>query len=241
MFDAIEADVVSSCYSPYPRIPGVFHDSSLALAALGGQYQLVATEPADFCWHNDCEDATALQYAILGGHEDIVRLLLSSKDYWQACLHLHAEFALRLNRPFLSSASSATYAVISPSEPPFLATAAKRGLEDVVKLSLDKGAERTNFTGILANGTAIPHGRRTRPANKVIIAVTIGKPHLIGSLIDSVKINVSPTEGNWEAFKTEIIDNPIDSISRAPVIAGSDKRGTMFDLYDISEQMSISP
>lgn len=152
MLDAIEIDVVSSWYSPYPRIRGVFHDSSLALATLGGQYQLVAR-----IWKSDrnlpifvgtmnVRMPLLCNMPFLAGHEDIVRLLLSSRDYWQACLHLHAEFALRFNRPSLFRLIC-DLCHIGPSEHPSLATAAKRGLEDVVKLCLDKGADVNEYWG----------------------------------------------------------------------------------------------
>ena len=40
---------------------------------------------------------------------------------------------------------------------------------------------------------------------------------------------------------TTIVEHPMAGVARALVIAGSDKRGTIFALYDLSEQVGVSP
>ncbi|KAH8732235.1 hypothetical protein GQ44DRAFT_735170 [Phaeosphaeriaceae sp. PMI808] len=77
--------------------------------------------------------------------------------------------------------------------------------------------------------------------SSVIIAGTIGKSPLIDSLISSGKLDVSSIKGKWESFATQLISSPADGISSALVLAGSDKRGTIYALYDISEQIGVSP
>lgn len=64
-------------------------------------------------------------------------------------------------------------------------------------LAIDFGrVTGTNLTRILSNGTVILHDCRTHLGNGgIIIAGTIGRSQLIGSLIDSGKINVTLTEG----------------------------------------------
>jgi len=75
----------------------------------------------------------------------------------------------------------------------------------------------------------------------VIIAGTIGKSTLIDSLISAGVIDVSTIQGQWEAFQTQIVANPIAGLASALVIVGSDKRGTIYGIYDISEQIGVSP
>ena len=75
----------------------------------------------------------------------------------------------------------------------------------------------------------------------VIIAGTIGISNLINLLVNSSKIDVSETDGKWEAFQTQLVSNPFPGVSQALVIAGSDKRGTIYGIYDISEQIGVSP
>ncbi|KAF2265522.1 hypothetical protein CC78DRAFT_599147 [Lojkania enalia] len=74
-----------------------------------------------------------------------------------------------------------------------------------------------------------------------IIAGTIGNSSYIDALIKSKKIDVSKIEGKWEAFISVVVKNPTNSTDEALVIAGNDRRGTIYGLYDISEQIGVSP
>lgn len=60
-------------------------------------------------------------------------------------------------------------------------------------------------------------------------------------LIKAGKIDVSDIKGEWEAFVTKVIKNPIPGCEEALVIAGSMPRRTIFGIYDISEQIGVSP
>jgi hypothetical protein len=73
----------------------------------------------------------------------------------------------------------------------------------------------------------------------VIIAGTIGKSALIDKLVQQGKI--SSNQGLWETYSSQVVLQPISGINSALVIAGSDKRGTIYGLYDISEQIGVSP
>jgi hypothetical protein len=52
---------------------------------------------------------------------------------------------------------------------------------------------------------------------------------------------VSEVEGKWESFTSQVVENPVPGCSKALVIAGSDPRGTIYGIYDISEQIGVSP
>tara|TARA_R110000868_G_scaffold408293_3_gene690941 strand:+ start:2893 stop:5769 length:2877 start_codon:yes stop_codon:yes gene_type:complete len=78
-------------------------------------------------------------------------------------------------------------------------------------------------------------------SGKVIIVGTIGYSPKIDQLIESGKLNVNGVDGEWEAYVHQVVQNPFEGIDEALVIAGSDKRGTIFGIYDISEQMGVSP
>lgn len=67
-----------------------------------------------------------------------------------------------------------------------------------------------------------------------IIAGTIGKSTLIDDLIAKGKLNVDSVKGQWESYVSEVIDGNL-------VIAGSDKRGTIYGIYDISNMIGVSP
>lgn len=75
----------------------------------------------------------------------------------------------------------------------------------------------------------------------VIIVGTIGKSAPIDRLILAHKIDPSPIAGKWESFFIQVVTHPLPGISRALVIAGSDKRGTIYGIYDVSEEIGVSP
>lgn len=79
------------------------------------------------------------------------------------------------------------------------------------------------------------------PTKNAIIIGTIGKSKLIDDLVKRKKIDVEKTKGQWEAFQSSVVSKPFPGIDNALVIAGADKRGTIYGLYDISEQIGVSP
>jgi hypothetical protein len=83
-----------------------------------------------------------------------------------------------------------------------------------------------------------PGGRVTET---MVLIGTVGKSALIDRLAREGKIDVSGIAGKWESFFLETVANPLPGISTALVIAGSDKRGTIYGIYDLSEQIGVSP
>ncbi|OAA62847.1 hypothetical protein SPI_04387 [Niveomyces insectorum RCEF 264] len=79
------------------------------------------------------------------------------------------------------------------------------------------------------------------PANTVIIAGTIGHSTLIDQLVAAKTIDVAGVNGTWESFVSTLVASPLPGCPHALVIAGSDPRGTIYGLYDVSEQIGVSP
>ncbi len=75
----------------------------------------------------------------------------------------------------------------------------------------------------------------------VVIVGTIGRSSLVDELARSGKIDTRQTGGKWESFFLQVVPNPFPNVSSGLVIAGSDKRGTIYGIYDLSEQMGVSP
>lgn len=75
----------------------------------------------------------------------------------------------------------------------------------------------------------------------VVIIGTLGKSKIIDQLAKEGKINANELRGKWEKFTTQIVENPFKGIKKALVIAGSDKRGTIYGIYDLSNQIGVSP
>jgi hypothetical protein len=78
-------------------------------------------------------------------------------------------------------------------------------------------------------------------AKEIVIIGTIGKSILIDKLISTQKLNVAAIAGKWETFLVQVVEKPMKGVDQALVIAGSDKRGTIFGIYDLSKQIGVSP
>ena len=78
-------------------------------------------------------------------------------------------------------------------------------------------------------------------SEEVVLIGTIGKSPLIDALVKAKKLDVSGIAGKWESAVTTIVERPMPGVKRALVIAGADKRGTIYGIYDLSEQIGVSP
>jgi len=79
------------------------------------------------------------------------------------------------------------------------------------------------------------------PGKNIIIIGTLGKSRLVARLIRGKKIDVSKIAGQWESFLIQVVPRPWPGMDRALVICGSDQRGTIFGIYDLSEEIGVSP
>ena len=75
----------------------------------------------------------------------------------------------------------------------------------------------------------------------VIIAGSIGNNRLIDKLVENGSIDTSEVNGKRECYKIQVVEQPFSGVERAVVIAGSDKRGTIYGIYRISELIGVSP
>ncbi|KZT21286.1 glycoside hydrolase family 115 protein [Neolentinus lepideus HHB14362 ss-1] len=91
----------------------------------------------------------------------------------------------------------------------------------------------SNYTG----ATSGSGGNAVAP----IIVGTLGQSSLIAQVVNNTGLDVSSIEGQWEAFFTREVRNPLPGISSAYVMIGADKRGTIYAMYDHSEQFGVSP
>ncbi|MGD0340651.1 MAG: glycosyl hydrolase 115 family protein, partial [Bacteroidales bacterium] len=107
----------------------------------------------------------------------------------------------------------------------------------VVRAFTDLG----NDIGKVTSAAPLLSSEKMPRSKELIIAGTIGKSELINTLIKKKKIDVKNIEGKWETFLIQVVEKPFRGVSRALVIAGSDKRGTIFGIYEVSRQIGVSP
>lgn len=67
-----------------------------------------------------------------------------------------------------------------------------------------------------------------------IVVGTLGMSTAVDALAQSSRIDISGIEGQWESFTIQNVDDTL-------VIAGSDKRGTIYGIYDLCEKIGVSP
>lgn len=106
----------------------------------------------------------------------------------------------------------------------------------VLRAAKDLQADLGRVTGTArALSTAAPQG------TTAVLIGTVGRSALIDDLVARGKLDVSGIRGRWEAFQLEVVEQPLPGVARALVIAGSDKRGTIYGIYDVSARIGVSP
>ena len=80
-------------------------------------------------------------------------------------------------------------------------------------------------------------------SGQLIIAGTFGENgnDIINQLIKDGSIDTTDLENRWESYLMQVIRKPLEGVDEALVIVGSDKRGTIYGMFHISEMMGVSP
>jgi hypothetical protein len=74
----------------------------------------------------------------------------------------------------------------------------------------------------------------------VILLGTLGKSSLVDQLVSDGKLDVSGINGGWEQFTIQRLQNPLPGMKQALVIVGSDRRGTAYGAFTLSEAMGVT-
>ncbi|MDO5443071.1 MAG: glycosyl hydrolase 115 family protein [Bacteroidia bacterium] len=86
----------------------------------------------------------------------------------------------------------------------------------------------------------IPAIMNTPSSDKMIIVGSIDSKY-ISQIIAAGKIDGNELRGKNEKYIMTVVKDPVDKVSEALVIAGSDRRGTVYGIYELSEQIGVSP
>ena len=139
--------------------------------------------------------------------------------------------------PLLVSAGSAGALPLVTADRIAPLQAADNDWPGVLRAARDLQADIGRVTGRKPDfSTAAP-----AQAPVAVLIGTVGKSSLIDGLVAAGKLDVAAIRGKWEAFVIETVEKPLPGVERALVIAGSDKRGTIYGIYEISEQIGVSP
>lgn len=105
----------------------------------------------------------------------------------------------------------------------------------------------TTAANAVANDIRLITGHKPSVDNAIkrgqlpIIAGTLGKSKIIDQLAGKGIIDAKAVKGKWECFGMQIVDKPLNGISKALVIYGSDPRGTAYGIFEISRRAGVSP
>ena len=133
-------------------------------------------------------------------------------------------------------ASGSTFAVVSKNNaaPVLVSSEEWSGVQRAVSDFVADIEAVTGVRPVLRNVTSsfASYGS----SSNAIIVGTLGKSSLVEQVVNNTGLDVSAVEGRWEAFLAREVANPLPGIEKAYVIVGADKRGTIFALYEHSEQ-----
>ena len=113
--------------------------------------------------------------------------------------------------------------VVSPTENTAILNAAENLVDDFERV-----------TGRRPSLTHKPTARTT------IIIGSLESP-LIKEMVKAGKFDASELAGCNEKYLIQTVNSPLEGVDEALVIAGSDRRGVVYGIYEISEQIGVSP
>jgi hypothetical protein len=79
------------------------------------------------------------------------------------------------------------------------------------------------------------------PAGGNVVIVGTINSKFIRQLAREKKLSTDRLQNKWEAYQVQVVKAPFKGVSEALVIAGSDRRGTAYGLFELSKQMGVSP
>ena len=101
-------------------------------------------------------------------------------------------------------------------------------LPQVIRAAKDLGEDVKRVTG---TASPVETDGKARPG--AILVGTVGSP-LIDGLVKEGKIDVDSIRGKWESYMIQVRPDSM-------IIAGSDKRGAIYGIYEVSKRIGVSP
>ena len=96
-------------------------------------------------------------------------------------------------------------------------------------------SDANKVTGVM------PETSNSVSGSKMLIIGSAENSSWIKKLLKSGKINSADLVGKREKYILQTVKQPFEGVDEAVVIAGSDKRGTIYGIYELSNQMGVSP
>ena len=99
---------------------------------------------------------------------------------------------------------------------------------------------RNDISNVTGSLPSLSKNKLTKEKQLLIIG-TLGKSTFINQLAKLGKIDAAELNGKNEKYLIQTVAHPFQGVDEALVIAGSDKRGTIYGMYELSAQIGVSP
>ena len=107
----------------------------------------------------------------------------------------------------------------------------RKGVSYAVQALIKDFRQVSGCQATLTSQYGSTHGKNSQPG---ILVGTLGHSAAIDQLVRQKRIDARQLKGKREKFIITLIDQQL-------VIAGSDRRGTIYGIYELSQQMGVSP
>ncbi|MBS1663299.1 MAG: glycosyl hydrolase 115 family protein [Bacteroidetes bacterium] len=155
-------------------------------------------------------------------------------------LQVMVTVAFAQNEPYSSSPR--------PQQPVFPIVSAYYGIAAIYADSSDHWVVK-KAASLLQDDIARITGRRIpifdhlpkETIQQLIIIGSLDHSPLVQQLAQANRIPFTKIQGKWESYLLKTIRNPLPGIGQALVIAGSDRLGTAYGVFDLSKSLGVSP
>src|SRR5437764_1788950 len=147
------------------------------------------------------------------------RIAIAQQTSWIKADYHRGDFKLVYGR-------RAAQILVSPDDSRVVQIAAGDLAADVERVTGNKPVLRREASGL---------------SEQAVLVGTLGKSQLIESIVRAGKIDVSGLRGQWESFLIATVKDPLPNVRFGLVIIGSDRRGTAFGVYELSQAIGVSP
>ena len=112
--------------------------------------------------------------------------------------------------------------------------------EGVKRIASKVAADVEKVSGSLPE-TASCVDAAVKLADRVVFCATLDKSPLLDKMAGEGKLDPSCIRGKREVYLIRLVEDPWDGVKEALVICGSDKRGTIYGMFALSEYIGVSP
>lgn len=165
-----------------------------------------------------------------------MKIVLARLALYFGVLAAPATYACSAPAAVCERPSAGSFALIEGSQP--AAVLADATADPAIQHAADGfAADLQRVSGQVAARPQLPRDVR----GPVVIAGVPGASAAIDALVQAGKLDVAGLAGQWEGYRQVVVEQPWPGVERALVVVGSDRRGVVFGLYDLSEKIGVSP